>query len=167
MILWFFSILNISYELLLLIKYLNLQQLFHPFLATVLGQNFQQFCFSNSEVNFWDFLKIFCQESSKCIEVFFEKKIFEVGNFKNFFLKFFEKKKSKKIGKKSGIAQNRDMIFGKNWFFSEKMKLPTSKFSWVNFNAYGTSNFFLKLVTSKFEKISQFFDSSKIHFLSK
>ena len=75
---------------------------------------------------------------------------------------FFEKKILKKNRKKGGIAQNEEKFFGKNGIFSEKMKLSTSKFLWDNFRVKSIPKKFLKLVTSKFMKIFEIFDFSKI-----
>ena len=57
--------------------------------------------------------------------------------------------------------------FEKNGIFHEKMNLSTSKFFWDNFRVKAISQNILKLVTSKFMKIFEFFDFSKFHFPSK
>ena len=94
---------------------------------------------------------------------FIGKKNFEVGNFKKNLGQFFRKKILKKNRKKSGVAQNAKFFFVKNWIFSENMKLSTSKIFWDKFWVFSTSKIFLKLITSKFEKKSHFFNFSKLH----
>ena len=61
-----------------------------------------------------------------------------------------------------GIPQNEEKIFGKNGIFPAKMKLSTSKFFWDNFRVKAITEKNLKLVTSKFMKIFEIFDFSKI-----
>ena len=68
------------------------------------------------------------------------------------------------MSKKSGIAKNERKKFEKNGIFLEKMKLATSKLFWGNFRVKTIPEKFLKLVTSKFMKIFEIFDFSKIHF---
>ena len=63
-----------------------------------------------------------------------------------------------------GTPQNEGKNIGKNGIFPEKMKLTTSKFFWGNFRVKAIPEKFLKLVTSKFMKIFEIFDFSKIHF---
>ena len=58
----------------------------------------------------------------------------------------------------------RKNILEKNGIFPEKMKLATSKLVWGNFRVKPITEKFLKLVTSKFMKIFEIFDFSKIHF---
>ena len=63
-----------------------------------------------------------------------------------------------------GTAQNEGKIFGENEIFPEKMKLATSKFFGGNFRVNPIPEKVLKLVTSKFMKIFEIFDFSKIQF---
>ena len=63
-----------------------------------------------------------------------------------------------------GTPKNEEKNFGKNGIFPEKMKLSTSKFFWDNFRVKAIPEKILKLATSKFMKIFEIFDFSKIYF---
>ena len=101
-------------------------------------------------MNIWGMPKAFSGRTTYILK-FFQKFVF---------LKLATSHTSRSHFFKNKVAQNGQ----KKWNFPEKMKSSTSNFGGDNFRVKLVSKKFLKLVTSKFMKIFEFFDFSKIHF---